>query len=150
MEFLQQLNIGKDNAGTATGSQWLPSGAPAITSFSPVDGKPIAAITTTDKAGYEAVVEAARQAFTEWRSWPAPRRGEVVRQVGDALRHNKQALGRLVSYEMGKSLQEGYGEVQEMIDICDLAVGLSRQLHGLTMHSERSAHRMYEQWHPLG
>ena len=150
MEFLQQLNIGPENAGTSTGGKWLPSAAAAITSFSPVDGKPIAAVTATDKAGYEAVVTAARQAFTEWRTWPAPRRGEVVRQIGEALRRDKQALGRLVSYEMGKSLQEGYGEVQEMIDICDLAVGLSRQLNGLTMHSERPAHRMYEQYHPLG
>jgi aldehyde dehydrogenase (NAD+) len=150
MEFLQQLNIGPENAGTSTGGKWLSSGAPAITSFSPVDGKRIATVTATDKTGYETVVAAARQAFTEWRTWPAPRRGEVVRQIGDALRHHKPALGRLVSYEMGKSLQEGYGEVQEMIDICDLAVGLSRQLNGLTMHSERPAHRMYEQWHPLG
>src|SRR5579859_3233893 len=150
MEFLQQLNIGPDNAGTSTGGKWLPSGAPAIVSISPVDGKRIASVTATDKPGYEAVITAAQQAFTEWRTWPAPRRGEVVRQIGDALRQNKQALGRLVSYEMGKSLQEGYGEVQEMIDICDLAVGLSRQLNGLTMHSERPAHRMYEQWHPLG
>ncbi|HEY4108202.1 aldehyde dehydrogenase family protein [Puia sp.] len=150
MEFLQQLNIGPDNAGTSTGTKWLRSGAPALTSYSPVDGKVIAAITATDKPGYEAVIETARQAFGEWRTWPAPRRGEVVRQMGEALRRNKEALGRLVSYEMGKSLQEGYGEVQEMIDICDLAVGLSRQLNGLTMHSERPSHRMYEQWHPLG
>ncbi|WP_188927767.1 L-piperidine-6-carboxylate dehydrogenase [Puia dinghuensis] len=150
MEFLQQLNIGPENAGTSTGGKWLPSGAPAIASFSPVDGKRIATVTATDKAGYEAVITAARQAFIEWRTWPSPRRGEVVRQIGEALRQNKQALGRLVSYEMGKSLQEGLGEVQEMIDICDLAVGLSRQLNGLTMHSERPAHRMYEQWHPLG
>ncbi|HEY4336774.1 MAG TPA: aldehyde dehydrogenase family protein [Puia sp.] len=150
MEFLQQLNIGPDNTGTSTGAKWLSSGASAITSVSPVDGKRIAAVTTTDKAGYDAVIDTARKAFAEWRTWPAPRRGEVVRQIGDALRANKQALGQLVSYEMGKSLQEGYGEVQEMIDICDLAVGLSRQLHGLTMHSERPSHRMYEQWHPLG
>jgi aldehyde dehydrogenase (NAD+) len=150
MQFLQQLNISAENAGTSTGSDWLPSGAGALESFSPVDGKRIAAVTATDKTGYEAVVEAARQAFTQWRLWPAPRRGEIVRQIGEALRKNKTDLGRLVSYEMGKSLQEGYGEVQEMIDICDFAVGLSRQLHGLTMHSERPSHRMYEQWHPLG
>jgi aldehyde dehydrogenase (NAD+) len=150
MKFLQDLHITAENAGTSTGSAWLTSTAPAFTSFSPVDGKPIASVTATDKAGYEAVVDAARQAFTHWRLWPAPRRGEVVRQIGEALRAHKNALGRLVSYEMGKSLQEGYGEVQEMIDICDFAVGLSRQLHGLTMHSERPAHRMYEQWHPLG
>ncbi|HXB95747.1 MAG TPA: aldehyde dehydrogenase family protein, partial [Puia sp.] len=150
MEFLQQLHIGSENAGTSTGVEWLPSTAPAFESFSPVDGKRIAAVTATDKAGYEAVVAAAQKAFTEWRQWPAPRRGEVVRQIGEALRRDKELLGRLVSYEMGKSLQEGYGEVQEMIDICDLAVGLSRQLNGLTMHSERPSHRMYEQWHPLG
>jgi aldehyde dehydrogenase (NAD+) len=150
MEFLQQLNIGPENPGTSTGSHWLGSGAPALESCSPVDGKRIATVTATDRGGYDAVIDTALDAFTEWRLWPAPRRGEVVRQVGEALRHHKTALGRLVSYEMGKSLQEGYGEVQEMIDICDFAVGLSRQLHGLTMHSERPAHRMYEQWHPLG
>jgi len=150
MEFLLQLNISAENSGTSTGTKWLPSGAATIASLSPVDGKHIATVTATDKAGYDSVIEAAQKAFGEWRTWPAPRRGEIVRQIGDALRQNKQALGRLVSYEMGKSLQEGYGEVQEMIDICDLAVGLSRQLNGLTMHSERPAHRMYEQWHPLG
>jgi aldehyde dehydrogenase (NAD+) len=150
MEFLQKLNIHPENAGTSTGNTWLASTAPAFTSFSPVDGKPIAAVTATDKAAYETVVDAATRAFAEWRLWPAPRRGEVVRQIGEALRHEKANLGRLVSYEMGKSLQEGYGEVQEMIDICDFAVGLSRQLTGLTMHSERPSHRMYEQWHPLG
>jgi len=150
MEFLKQLNIQPENEGTSTGTKWLSSRSPVLESFSPVDGKLIASVITTDKTGYETVVNAARQAFTEWRLWPAPRRGEVVRQIGEALRHHKTALGRLVSYEMGKSLQEGYGEVQEMIDICDFAVGLSRQLHGLTMHSERPAHRMYEQWHPLG
>jgi len=150
MEFLKQLKIESTNAGTSTGQQWLPSKAAAIESFSPVDGKKIATITCTDKAAYAAVVNTAAKAFTEWRNWPAPRRGEVVRQIGEALRHYKTGLGKLVSYEMGKSLQEGYGEVQEMIDICDFAVGLSRQLHGLTMHSERPGHRMYEQWHPLG
>ena len=122
----------------------------SIQSSSPVDGKLIASHSVTSKGDYELVVAKAQAAFIEWRLWPAPKRGEVVRQIGDALRSNKKALGRLVSYEMGKSLQEGYGEVQEMIDICDLAVGLSRQLHGLTMHSERASHRMYEQWHPLG
>ena len=150
MEFLQQLNIGPENTGTSTGTKWLSTDGPAITSGSPVDATRIATVTTTDKVGYDRVIDTARKAFAEWRTWPAPRRGEVVRQVGEALRVHKQALGRLVSYEMGKSLQEGYGEVQEMIDICDLAVGLSRQLNGLTMHSERPAHRMYEQWHPLG
>ena len=150
MEFLHQLNILPENTGTSTGGKWLPSGGATIESFSPVDGKRIATVTCTDKEGYDAVVTAAQNAFAQWRLWPAPRRGEVVRQIGEALRYHKPALGRLVSYEMGKSLQEGYGEVQEMIDICDFAVGLSRQLHGLTMHSERPSHRMYEQWHPLG
>jgi len=121
-----------------------------IASFSPVDGQKIAEVTSVDRATYDKVVSTAQQAYMEWRMWPAPKRGEVVRQMGEALRAYKEPLGRLVSYEMGKSLQEGYGEVQEMIDICDFAVGLSRQLHGLTMHSERPGHRMYEQWHPLG
>ena len=150
MQFLEQLNIQTANAGTSTGSQWIESKGQALESSSPVDGKRIAAVTMTDKTAYDKVVSTAQQAFTAWRTWPAPRRGEVVRQIGEALRRKKNALGQLVSYEMGKSLQEGYGEVQEMIDICDFAVGLSRQLHGLTMHSERPAHRMYEQWHPLG
>jgi aldehyde dehydrogenase (NAD+) len=150
MEFLKQLKIENKNAGTSTGKQWLDSGASHLESFSPVDGKLIASVTATDKKGYEAVVTAAQAAFEQWRLWPAPRRGEIVRQIGEALRRHKTDLGKLVSYEMGKSLQEGYGEVQEMIDICDFAVGLSRQLTGLTMHSERPGHRMYEQWHPLG
>jgi aldehyde dehydrogenase (NAD+) len=150
MEFLQQLQIQAENSGTSTGKEWLSSGGISLDSFSPVDGKRISVITTTDRSSYDKVVERANRAFPIWRAWPAPRRGDVVRQIGEALRQNKPALGRLVSYEMGKSLQEGYGEVQEMIDICDFAVGLSRQLHGLTMHSERPGHRMYEQWHPLG
>jgi aldehyde dehydrogenase (NAD+) len=150
MEFLKDLKISADNAGTSTGARWIQSKTPSLTSFSPVDGKRIANITTTDKESYDTVVRTAEAAFRQWRAWPAPRRGEVVRQIGEALRQYKVPLGKLVSYEMGKSLQEGYGEVQEMIDICDFAVGLSRQLHGLTMHSERPSHRMYEQWHPLG
>ena len=150
MEFLRQLQIKAENHGTSTGREWIAAKGPALESWSPVDGHRIAVVTSTDRESYEKVVEAARQAFPHWRLWPAPGRGEVVRQIGEALRREKAALGRLVSYEMGKSLQEGYGEVQEMIDICDFAVGLSRQLHGLTMHSERPAHRMYEQWHPLG
>jgi len=150
MEFLQQLQIANKNAGTSTGNVWQSSKALPIESFSPVDGKGIASVVATDKEGYEAVVTAAEAAWLQWRQWPAPRRGEIVRQIGEALRRDKTALGKLVSYEMGKSLQEGYGEVQEMIDICDFAVGLSRQLHGLTMHSERPGHRMYEQWHPIG
>ena len=117
MEFLQQLKITAKNSGTSTGTQWLPSGASSLESFSPVDGKCIATVATTDKEGYESVVKAAYTAFGAWRLWPAPRRGEVVRQIGEALRQHKTALGKLVSYEMGKSLQEGYGEVQEMIDI---------------------------------
>ncbi len=122
----------------------------ALDSFSPVDGKRIAGVSLTDRVDYDAVLDQAQKAFQIWRTWPAPKRGEVIRQIGEALREKKPALGRLVSYEMGKSLQEGLGEVQEMIDICDFAVGLSRQLHGFTMHSERPQHRMYEQWHPLG
>ncbi len=150
MEFLKDLKISTENKGTSTGKEWFDVKSPQLDSFSPVDGKKIASVSTTDKATYDKVVEKALQAFDTWREWPAPKRGDIVRQVGEALRRYKEPLGKLVSYEMGKSLQEGYGEVQEMIDICDFAVGLSRQLHGLTMHSERPSHRMYEQWHPLG
>ena len=150
MQFLQQLQIQKENEGSSTGAQWIKSKGEKIASFSPVDNTMIGAVTTTDKAAYDQVIETAQAAFIEWRNWPAPKRGEVVRQLGEALRKDKAALGQLVSYEMGKSLQEGLGEVQEMIDICDFAVGLSRQLYGLTMHSERPSHRMYEQWHPMG
>lgn len=150
MEFLKDLKIATENKGTSTGKEWFDVKSGQLDSFSPVDGKKIASVSTTDKANYDKVVEKALLAFNTWRDWPAPRRGEVVRQVGEALRRYKEPLGKLVSFEMGKSLQEGYGEVQEMIDICDFAVGLSRQLHGLTMHSERPSHRMYEQWHPLG
>ncbi len=150
MKFLAQLKIQKTNPGTSTGKKWIASKGETIASYSPADGKLIASVTGTDRKSYEAVISTAQNAFTQWRQWPAPKRGEVVRQLSEALRKNKQALGQLVSYEMGKSLQEGLGEVQEMIDICDFAVGLSRQLHGLTMHSERPGHRMYEQYHPLG
>ncbi len=150
MIFLQQLGIKDNNSGSSTGTQWIPSSGPIIDSFSPVDGKKTGSVVATDKEAYEKVIAQSKEAFAIWRNWPAPKRGDVVRQVGDALRSNKEPLGKLVSYEMGKSLQEGYGEVQEMIDICDFAVGLSRQMYGLTMHSERPAHRMYEQWHPLG
>lgn len=149
-DFLSLLNIHHENSGTSTGTQWLSGQEKLIDSYSPVDGNKIASVKETSKAEYEIIVSKAQEAFTEWRIWPAPKRGEIVRQIGEALRSKKEALGKLVSYEMGKSLQEGYGEVQEMIDICDFAVGLSRQLHGLTMHSERPLHRMYEQWHPLG
>ncbi|HEX4849278.1 MAG TPA: aldehyde dehydrogenase family protein, partial [Puia sp.] len=150
MEFLHQLGITSNNAGTSSGSLWHPTKGKKIESFSPVDGKLIASVSSTDRQAYDSLVEKANSAFAVWRSWPAAKRGEVVRQVGEALREKKEPLGKLVSYEMGKSLQEGLGEVQEMIDICDFAVGLSRQLYGLTMHSERPGHRMYEQWHPLG
>jgi aldehyde dehydrogenase (NAD+) len=150
MEFLSALGIESFNQGLSTGRHWLGSSGTPIPSYSPVDGKHIASVFQADRDGYEAVVRKSQEAFLEWRNWPAPKRGEIVRQVGDQLRAHKDALGRLVSYEMGKSLQEGWGEVQEMIDICDFAVGLSRQLYGLTMHSERPGHRMYEQWHPLG
>jgi len=150
MDFLEILKVGAQNKGVSTGVEWLNSKGQTIDSFSPVDGKKIGSVTGADKEAYEVVIKKAEEAFKVWRTWPAPKRGEIVRQIGEALRHYKEPLGKLVSYEMGKSLQEGYGEVQEMIDICDFAVGLSRQLHGLTMHSERPAHRMYEQWHPLG
>ncbi|MBS1778517.1 MAG: aldehyde dehydrogenase family protein [Bacteroidetes bacterium] len=149
-KVLDILGINKLNEGAATGTKWLKAGGEKIDSYSPVDGKLIASVTASSGKTYDNVVKQAQAAFEEWRMWPAPKRGEVVRQIGEALRKNKEPLGRLVSYEMGKSLQEGLGEVQEMIDIADFAVGLSRQLYGLTMHSERPMHRMYEQWHPLG
>ncbi|MGN6354694.1 MAG: aldehyde dehydrogenase family protein, partial [Parafilimonas sp.] len=150
MDFLQQLGIATENAGTSTGSKAFAGSGRKIDSISPVDGKPVGSVWETSPEDYSKVLETAQQAFLEWRKIPAPKRGEMVRQFGEALRKNKAPLGKLVSYEMGKSLQEGLGEVQEMIDICDFAVGLSRQLYGLTMHSERPGHRMYEQWHPLG
>jgi aldehyde dehydrogenase (NAD+) len=149
-EILKALGLDKENTGTSTGKEWIASKGKTLSSYSPVDAKKIADVSCTTDETYEAVMQKAAQAFKEWRLFPSPRRGEIVRQIGDALRTKKHALGKLVSYEMGKSLQEGYGEVQEMIDIADFAVGLSRQLHGLTMHSERPGHRMYEQWHPLG
>ncbi len=149
-EVLEMLGIKAANGGAATGTQWLEAGGETLTSHSPVDGQVIATVTGVTRKTYDEVITAAETAFTEWRTWPAPKRGEIVRQIGEALRKYKEPLGRLVSYEMGKSLQEGYGEVQEMIDIADFAVGLSRQLYGLTMHSERPNHRMYEQWHPMG
>jgi aldehyde dehydrogenase (NAD+) len=150
MDFLQLLKLSATNKGVSTGNEWLQTSGETLESFSPVDGKLIGAVTGADKESYETVLKKAEEAFKIWRLVPAPKRGEIVRQIGDALRQYKEPLGKLVSYEMGKSLQEGYGEVQEMIDICDFAVGLSRQLHGLTMHSERPGHRMYEQYHPLG
>ena len=146
---LKELGVKSINEGTSTGSQWFSNGE-TIESFSPVDGQLIGKVKTTTKEDYEKVMKVATSAFKTWRLTPAPQRGEIVRQFGDKLREKKEALGKLVSYEMGKSYQEGLGEVQEMIDICDFAVGLSRQLHGLTMHSERPGHRMYEQYHSLG
>src|SRR4030095_17259496 len=150
MDFLKVLHIGTNNNGVSTGSKWIECAGEKISSFSPVDGKLIGSVIAADKESYEKMIRTGEAAFKQWRMMPAPQRGEVVRQVGEALRKYKEPLGKLVSYEMGKSLQEGYGEVQEMIDICDFAVGLSRQLYGLSMHSERPGHRMYEQWHPLG
>ena len=146
---LKELGVKPLNEGTSTGSNWFSNGD-IIESHSPVDGKLIGKVKTTTKDDFEKLMEAATTAFKTWRTMPAPQRGEIIRQFGDKLREKKEALGKLVSYEMGKSYQEGLGEVQEMIDICDFAVGLSRQLHGLTMHSERPGHRMYEQYHPLG
>ena len=149
LSFLKELGLQPENNGTSTGKNFFASGD-VIESYSPVDGKLIGTVRTTTKADYEKVMATAQTAFLEWREKPAPLRGEIVRQFGDKLREKKDALGKLVSYEMGKSLQEGWGEVQEMIDICDFAVGLSRQLYGLTIKSERSLHHMQEQWHPLG
>jgi len=149
-DFLATLGIQELNSGVCTGLDWLKGDASPIDSISPVDGHKIATVKQASKEEYEKVMQQAHTAFLQWRQVPAPKRGEIVRQMGDQLRIFKEPLGKLVSYEMGKSLQEGLGEVQEMIDICDFAVGLSRQLYGLTMHSERPNHRMYEQWHPLG
>jgi len=146
---LQKLGITSNNLGTSTGTKFFASGD-KIDSISPVDGSVIGSVTSTTKDDYEKVMESAMSAFKTFKTMPAPKRGEMVRQFGNKLRELKEPLGMLVSYEMGKSFQEGLGEVQEMIDICDFAVGLSRQLHGLTMHSERPGHRMYEQYHPLG
>lgn len=148
-DALKQLDIQQENKGTSVGEDFFSNGE-MIESYSPVDGALIGKVQATTKEDYEKVASTAHKGFKEWRTWPAPARGEVVRQFNDELRRLKAPLGKLVSYEMGKSYQEGLGEVQEMIDICDFAVGLSRQLHGLTMHSERPGHRMYEQWHPLG
>ena len=149
-DFLRELGLSGVNSG-ACGAGWIDApGGGELTSYSPVTGEPIAKVVQADENDYEAVVQAARASFLEWRMLPAPRRGEIVRQFGEELRKYKRPLGQLVSWEMGKVLSEGEGEVQEAIDIADFAVGLSRQLYGLTMHSERDRHRMYEQWHPLG
>jgi aldehyde dehydrogenase (NAD+) len=149
-EALKQLGIGTQNYGASTGLKHVNTKGPKIDSFSPVNGQLIGSVNTATAEDYERTLKTAEAAFKVWRQTPAPKRGEIVRQMGEQFRKYKDPLGKLVSYEMGKSLQEGLGEVQEMIDICDFAVGLSRQLYGLTMHSERPQHRMYEQWHPLG
>ncbi|MEW2920478.1 aldehyde dehydrogenase family protein [Muricauda sp. ANG21] len=146
---LEELGLKEINNGTSTGKEWFSNGE-IIESYSPVDGSLVGKVKATTREDYEKVITSAQKGFKIWRTMPAPQRGEIVRKFNDELRRLKEPLGKLVSYEMGKSYQEGLGEVQEMIDICDFAVGLSRQLHGLTMHSERPGHRMYEQYHPLG
>ena len=148
----KELGILDVNFGASTGttSGRLKTTGPELVSYSPIDGRPIAKVVQARSGDYEAVVKKAQEAFVKWRMTPAPARGAVIRRIADALRAKKTALGRLVSLEMGKIQAEGEGEVQEMIDIADFAVGLSRQLYGLTMASERPRHRMYEQWHPLG
>ncbi len=148
--FLTSLGIEKVNPGGCTGQEWISGSGSTLESISPVDGEVIASVRQIDEKEYEAIIQKAREAFKTWRMVPAPKRGEIVRQIAVRLREYKEPLGKLVTLEMGKVLPEGEGEVQEMIDIADFAVGLSRQLYGLTMHSERPVHRMYEQWHPLG
>lgn len=149
--FLDHLHIKETNPAYSTGLNWgKPDNREERSIYSPVDGKLIASVQMASVEDYDRVVKQAQEAFLVWRKLPSPKRGDVVRQIGDELRKHKESLGKLVSYEMGKIYQEGLGEVQEMIDICDFATGLSRQLHGLTMHSERVEHRMYEQYHPLG
>jgi aldehyde dehydrogenase (NAD+) len=147
---LSRLGIKDTNSGATTGTSWLSTSGDVTESVSPINGKGIAKVINANAREYEQVIQAAHEAFGVWKIWPAPRRGEVVRKIGLALREAKNDLGFLVSLEMGKILQEGLGEVQEMIDICDLAVGQSRQLYGFTMQSERPKHRMYDQYHPLG
>lgn len=150
-DILKKLGIEAVNEAASTGTNWLKTANTEVREIhSPVDGKLIGTVKMSHADDYHHIIQEAQKAFLVWRNVPAPKRGEIIRQYGDVLRENKEALGKLVSYEMGKLLQEGMGEVQEMIDICDFAVGLSRQLYGLTMHSERPNHRMYEQWHPLG
>ena len=149
LKILASLGIENKQLGCSTGSNWMGSGK-TISTSSPVDGSSLFEVTTASVEDYEVIIESAENAFQIFKKIPAPKRGDLVRQFGDALRNQKENLGKLVSYEMGKSYQEGLGEVQEMIDICEFAVGLSRQLHGLTMHSERPLHRMYEQYHPIG
>ena len=148
-QILESLNLTGTIHGTSTGQQWMEN-SETITSNSPIDNLELGSVSVTTKEQYDVVVTAAVEAFKSLRTMPAPKRGELMRQFGNALREEKAELGALVSLEMGKSYQEGLGEVQEMIDICDFAVGLSRQLYGLTIKSERTAHHMMEQWHPLG
>ena len=151
MEILNSLKIREKNQGSSTGSHWNRTRENGeLEVISPVDGRRLASVYLASAQDYHDCAAAARDAFRSWRLVPAPKRGEIVRQIGEALRARKTSLGTLVSLEMGKSLQEGQGEVQEMIDICDFAVGQSRQLYGATMASERPEHRLYEQYHPLG
>jgi aldehyde dehydrogenase (NAD+) len=147
--ILKSLDLSSRNFGASDGNGWFGHGR-EIEVISPVDGRPIARVIQGNAEDYQAVVQSALRGFQEWRQVPAPKRGEVVRQFGVQLRKHKDMLGRLVTLEMGKSIQEGWGEVQEMIDVCDMAVGQSRMLYGVQTHSERPGHRMYEQWHPLG
>jgi aldehyde dehydrogenase (NAD+) len=149
-EALEILGIQAENLGASTGTRWFSSGSDILESYSPVDGQLIAKVRQANLTDYERIISTAQEAFKIWRKVPAPKRGEIVRQMGDALRKYKNPLGLLVSYEMGKIYQEGLGEVQEMIDICDFAVGQSRMLYGMTTQSERFEHRMFEQYHPLG
>ncbi len=150
-QILKSLHVPARAESACTGTNWITAvGSIERDIMSPVDGKKIGSVVFATETEYEAVLKRAVEAAEAWKQFPAPRRGEVIRLIGNEFREHKQSLGALVSLEMGKSLQEGLGEVQEMIDICDFAVGLSRQLYGLTMHSERPGHRMYEQWHPLG
>jgi aldehyde dehydrogenase (NAD+) len=150
LDFLKNLGLDKQNSGVSTGTEWLTGNGSLIESVSPADGSVIAHVRNANREDYETVISLAQDSFQEWRKIPAPQRGEIVRQIGNAVREAKDDLGKLVSWEMGKIYQEGLGEVQELIDICDFAVGLSRQLYGSTMHSERPGHRMYDQYHPLG
>ena len=151
MNYLKKLGIQDENSGACTGVDgWAKAEAKWMESVSPADGSVIAKISTIGEDQIEATIASACQAAAKWQTVPAPQRGDIIRQIGNALRENKDALGSLVSLEMGKSKQEGDGEVQEMIDIADFAVGQSRMLYGKTMHSERPSHRMYEQWHPYG
>src|SRR5690606_4710048 len=150
-EMLEKLGIKEVNPAYSTGLVWGGENNKEVREiYSPADGNLIASVRMATEEDYDAVIRKAEEAFKIWRTVPAPKRGEIVRQIGNKLREFKEPLGKLVSYEMGKILQEGLGEVQEMIDICDFAVGLSRQLQGSTMHSERPSHRMYDQYHPLG